>query len=171
MIQPGGVIEVVDDVDGVIDRDADRDDGKAGGDGGEMRLPDGDDHAGHGGAEERREKRDEREPAPAKRGEAQHEHRAHAEEDAARGVALDQRGVIHGHAMAAGDGDVNAGKLFAHRTRELREFADERFALAGVGRWKVRLGHQQDVASIAAGDAAVDDLRFAETSLQRENFV
>ena len=72
--------------------------------------------------------------------------------------------------MPAGDGDLDAGKFFFHRVAHPQHFGHERDAAAGIGGGKFRFQHQQHMATIAAGDAAIHNLPVTETRLQRQNF-
>ena len=129
-IQACRVVEVVDDVDRVIHRDADGDGRKAHGHGGQMFLPEREYDAAEERADERRQERHQRQPPAAKGREAQQEHRHHAEKNAARRIALDEHGVVLGHAMPAGDGDVDAGELFLHVRHHEQQIGHERFGFA-----------------------------------------
>jgi len=72
--------------------------------------------------------------------------------------------------MAAGDRDVNAGKFFLHGVRHSQQIGHERLAFARVRRSEFRLGQDQHVPSVAARDAAIDNLRLAEAALQWHDF-
>ena len=164
------VVQVVDDMDGVVDGDADRDGAEAGGDGGQMLLPEGQHDAGDERADERRDERDQRQPAPAIGGQAEHQHHRHPEEDAAGGVPLDQGGVVHAHPVSARDGHVHAGEGALDLRHQRHQIRDQRRALAAVGRGKGRLRHDQCMAAVPAHDPAVLEPGFAEAGLERQDF-
>ena len=164
-----GAVEVVDDVDRVVHRDADGDAREAGRNRGEVTPANREDHTREQRAKKRREKCEDGQPAPAENRQAEHQHGRHANGDATQGVGLDDGGVVHRHPVSARDGDVNAGEFFLHVPHGLHQLLHERCARPGICGRQFWFGHHQDVPPVAARDAAIHDLRVAKTGLQRQH--
>ena len=163
------VVEVIDHVDAVVHRDAERHAREADGDGREMFIHQRQHRARDNRAEQRRQKRHHRQPPPPIRAETQHEHRGEREGETADRIAPDERGVVVRHPVAAGDGDMDAGEIFFNRVGHAQHFGHQHGALLGIRRGKIWFGHQQNVSSVAAGQSAVLDVRAAKTRLQRQH--